>query len=234
MPVILPREVTQYLSAPEDGEAGDDSIDDLYSDLNDTDRGDNEENVKEDARDANDPLNERQQDGSIVLNEEESFLSDSNSGVQQGTDPTISKREYKTDGARWRRYQKWLKKSMKASSGPWAKPIRRPGEDKTKESAFGQGPELATLANCINELPLVLSTCQIDGKKGTEHGELLVEYIAKLANVTSRSDRDLEYRHVINTLREITESDCNLHPECRKVQWQWDHYFRNPKKELPE
>jgi len=123
-PVLLPREVTQYLSAPEDGEAGDDNIDDLYIDLNDTDRGDHEENVKEDARDANDPLNERQQDGGVVLTDEGPFLSDSDSGVQEGTDPTISKREYKTDGARWRRYQKWLKKSMKASSGPWAKPIR--------------------------------------------------------------------------------------------------------------
>lgn len=174
------------------------------SDLNDTDLCDYEESVKEDARDANDALNERQQDCSIVLNEDGPFLSDSNSGVQQGTDPTISKREYKTDGARWRRYQKWLKKSMKASSGPWAKPIRRPGEDKMKESAFGQGSEFATLANCINELPLVLSTCQIDGKEGTEHGELLVEYIAKLANVTSRSDRDLEYRHVVSSCYQYT------------------------------
>lgn len=121
----------------------------------------------------------------------------------------------------------------KVGTGIWDKSRGRPKVTKKKDKADGTGKEDVNLSNCIKDLPIVLSTCYINGDEGTIYADRMVESIYTLANATNRWDRGWRLENVTDIMEEITEAGCNLEPKCRDHMNRWIHYFRNPT-DMPE
>jgi len=88
--------------------------------------------------------------------------------------------------------------------------------------------ETATIAKCINDFPVTLSTCEINGQPGSEYATHLTDSINGVANSTNRRDRDLGLERVTDYLEEIAESRCDIPKLCRKTVNRQIAYLRRP------
>lgn len=88
--------------------------------------------------------------------------------------------------------------------------------------------ERATLAKCIRDMPITLSTDYIMGEEGTVYADKLVESIDTLARATNAWDRKWAQKNVTALIGTIAASDCNQDPLCRQTEWRWVNYLVNP------
>jgi len=126
-------------------------------------------------------------------------------------------------------------KSMKTRYG--LNSIDRPQPWPKKKTTFSFGEtdkngklikETATVAKCINDFPVTLSTCEINGQPGSEFSTQLDNSINGFANSTNRRDRDLGLERVTDLLEEIAESRCNIPESCRQTLNRDIAYLRRP------